>query len=323
MKKHTQECSFGSGTNQTNEKPFNILKYDTCCAFSQLNIDSEGFLFQSWSPLGIRRITNPYGNLTLSPTALTIDEFVNKLNENDYGSLKWSKDGCKLKTKVLKSQPISSLEFTAYSVFKYSAYVLFAKSNHPVYSSFSDATDLTPFNSAQRNISSGALHYINWLEINGQDILGHQSLQTDTFRIEFQDISIGNRGELDLVGDSSANAKTWAKNYCDFINSKLNSNNIPGVQYFIPSSEAITNASDYTKYEYDFYIIVPSQTSIDNIQFSSYTVIELDVATNWVFNPHTAEHEFDVVLFENVNVLIEPSINGVGGSSNYNCNLNI
>jgi len=67
--------------------------------------------------------------------------------------------------------------------------VNYIKSTALYEASNNDAADLLPFNDAGRSGSS-AIHYINWLEIDGENVLDTESLYTDCFRNRFTETSI-------------------------------------------------------------------------------------------------------------------------------------
>ncbi len=161
-----------------------------------------------------------------------------------------------------------------------------------------DSADLLPFNDPDRS-GSLAVHYINCFGINGINILGNTNWFTDTFRRMFTKDSLGNRGELDFVGDNIQNAKSWAKNYNNFINNKIQSNNIKAYHYIGKSKYAIDVTGD-SIYYFKCYVVVPKGVLVNNIQQARWDSSETTL-TGWSFNPVDSAHQYPATLIKEVN----------------------
>ncbi len=273
----------------------NNFIYNTCCLFNNLNVSVNSingeYNFQSCKPT-IEKITTDYGELTVN--ADNIGQLINKLIEENYGGsgVIWGSSGCNLTYSAPQNVPVpKNLTGDEYDVFKYTTFVGFFTPDKAGYNTYSDVYDMTAFDSTERLTNPGALHYIKWFEVNGVNIFNNVDWYTDTFRNDFQDISLGNRGELDFTGITSENAQSWAKNYCNFVNNKLAEANICGLQYFDPASETHQfNPSDGVYfYWFTFYVILPKGMTLDHITIATYTTIENGVATGWTGVPYAVD----------------------------------
>lgn len=297
---------------------FTKYTYDTCCIFNPLQVvvtsTNGDYTFTSCKP-PIVSISNPFGVQIIDSS--TVQQMKDVLVDYSYGGqfAYWDTTTCKLTLSLPKNDPVpGNLVGDEYVVYKYNAFLGFATEDKPEYASYSDAYDLTGFNSVERQIHKGGLHYIKWFEISNINVFGNQSIFTDAFRNEFQDISVSNRGELDFIGATSENAQSWAKNYCNFVNEKLTNYNICGLQYFDPSSEVMDDSSilGYVKYTFDFYVILPLNKVLEKVIYTTYTVEENIVGTNWTDNVYLnfADHQCEIFLDSTKSFNIPPEYFG-------------
>lgn len=262
--------------------------YNTCCLFNPLTVNvntiNGEYIFQNYKP-HIKSITGSYGDLTLN--AANVGQLKAKLINEDYGgefNTNWGNINCNLTVSLNPGVLPLALKGIEYRTYKYKLTVNFYTPIKEAYNYYNDISDLTSFDSIER-VGANSIHYLKWFEVDNVNILNNVNWFTDTFRMEFQDVSAGNRNELDFVGITSANAQSWAKNYCNFINNKLNNANIPGIQYFDPLSEVMTNPISGTfAYEYEFYVILDDQSTLNAISFARYNIQENGVDTLWVNN---------------------------------------
>lgn len=294
---------------------YNIYFYNTCCLYNPIEVEVNSinglYTFLSQKP-NISLLTGPYTNNNIEANSTTtLAEF---LAENKYGGQGklWGVNNCNLSLSIPNNTTSpGNLTGEEYIIYTYRTEVSFATSAVSNYNSYSDSYDLTGFDSVERLEAIGKLHYIKWFDINDLNIFGNDNLFTDTFRKEFQDISVGNRSEIDFIGNTSENAQSWAKNYCNFVNSKINNTNIVGVQYFDPNSEVITSSTGYTSYSYEFYVILPTNYKLNKIVYATYTTVENFVATNWTGIPWTISPLHEAVIDNGVikTFSIAPEIN--------------
>lgn len=159
-----------------------------------------------------------------------------------------------------------------------------------------DAADLLPFNDVGRRV-----HYLNWLEVDGVNAFNNVDLHTDTFRKSFTHDSIGNFGELDVNGPGYISAKSWAKNYTEFVNAKFAANNIKAKQYTKYEVTVNTSVTDEIEYIFKFYIVVPKGNVVGNIQQERYDSTEFSASTLWDYSPIDAAHTYPTTLIKQVN----------------------
>jgi len=185
-------------------------------------------------------------------------------------------------------------------LYSYEGHVTFVGDGAAYVAKNSDAADLLGYNVAGRSGAS-SVHYFNWMEVGGVNIFNNVNLHTDAFRNRFTADSTGNFGEIDYIGATPQNAKSWAKNFTQFINNKFAANNIDAFQYTKYEVTVDTSVPDEIRYIYKFYVRVPKGTTVDKIQYERYDSAEFSAATLWTYSPVDAQHIFPTTLIKQVN----------------------
>lgn len=177
------------------------------------------------------------------------------------------------------------------NLYSFKADLVYVKRGTADYEENSDVVDLLPYNHADR-IAGGAVHYINWMYIDDENVFGTDNIFTDAFRNRFNEDAHGNRGELDISGMSLVSAKSWADNLCKFINNKFKNKDVFG---FIYTNHEVTISypnTDEIHYMFTFYVNLHKRHTIGNLQQARYDAVEMVAATNWTYAPADAVHTY-------------------------------